>query len=58
MINTVILDVDKVKMDHVSPKIGQCLRWKSIFYSGCESRKAILIILFNRVVDKLRSSLS
>lgn len=72
MINTVVLEAERVKNGSSEPQDGSMLEeevhagyavlwWQGencIIYSGCESRKAILIILFSRVVDKLSLSLS
>ena len=72
MINTVVLEAERVKNGSYEPQDGSILEeeahadyailwWqgeKCIFYSDCEPRKAILIILFIRVVDKLILSLS
>ena len=63
MINTVVLEAERVKNGSFEPQDGSMLEeevhavlwWQGencIIYSGCESRKAILIILFSRVVDK------
>lgn len=72
MINSVVLEAERVKNGSSEPQDGSMLEeevhagyavlwWQGencIIYSGCESRKAILIILFSRVVDKLSLSLS
>lgn len=70
MINTVVLEVERVKKGSYEPQDGSMLEEEvhagyavdngenCIIYSGCESRKAILLILSNRVVDKLSLSLS